>query len=161
MNKSENILFFLNYSAFYLNDRTSLKLFLNTLCKKEGHRINEIRIIFCDRKEIREINQRFLAHDYVTDIITFPFSEEDEPIEGELYICIPKVKEQAREWNSSYREELHRVIFHGLLHLCGYGDKTEEEIKQMREKENYYLKKYFRLVPRGTRSFPTLFRTGK
>jgi rRNA maturation RNase YbeY len=100
---------------------------------------------------MREINKKFLAHDYDTDIITFPFSNSNNPIEAELYISIPKIREQAEEWNCSFKEELHRVIFHGALHLCGYNDKKEGEKKLMREKENYYLGKYFHSSSRTVR----------
>ena len=113
------------------------------LCKKEGKQVAEIRIIFCDKKTLRTINRKFLQHDYDTDIITFPFSSDNEPIEAELYISFPKIKEQAKEWNCSIKEELHRIIFHGVLHLCGYKDKKKEEIKLMREKEQEYLDLYF------------------
>jgi len=91
---------------------------------------------------MRTINKKYLNHDYDTDIITFPFSSPEMPIEAELYISIPKIKEQAKEFNCSFKEELHRVIFHGVLHLCGYNDKTPSQVAQMRAKENFYLKKY-------------------
>ncbi len=91
---------------------------------------------------MRTINKKYLNHDYDTDIITFPFSSPEMPIEAELYISIPKIKEQAKEFNCSFKEELHRVIFHGVLHLCGYNDKTTSQISQMRAKENFYLEKY-------------------
>ena len=150
VNEIKNIFFFENYFSFTLKDRNRLKSFLHLLCRKEKHQLEEIRIIFCDRKEIREINNKFLKHNYDTDIISFPFSEKNKPIEAELYICIPRIKEQAKEWNCSFKEELHRVIFHGVLHLCGYNDKTPTEKLKMREKENHYLKEYFQKVPRGT-----------
>lgn len=115
---------------------------MRNLCRKEKKSINEIRIIFSDRKAMRTINKKFLSHDYDTDIITFPFSNDNMPLEAELYINIPILKKQAKDYNSSFKEELHRVIFHGLLHLCGYNDKTPEEINEIRKKENYYLQKY-------------------
>jgi probable rRNA maturation factor len=145
-----NILFFNNYGSFTLKERTRLKSFLNQLCKKERYQLEEVRIIFCDNKEIRDINRKFLNHNYVTDIITFAFSEKENPIEGEIYICVPRVKEQAKEWSCTFKEELHRVIFHGVLHLCGYNDKSPNEKLIMRAKENQYLSKYFKTVPRGT-----------
>ncbi|MBU6158327.1 MAG: rRNA maturation RNase YbeY [Bacteroidetes bacterium] len=114
------------------------------LCQKEGKEVHEIRVIFCDKKMLRSINRQFLQHDYDTDIITFPFSSTDEPIEAELYISFPKIKEQAKEWQCSIKEELHRIIFHGVLHLCGYKDKKKKEIALMREKERQYLALYFK-----------------
>lgn len=114
------------------------------LCKKEGIVVQEIRIIFCDKKTLRAINRQFLQHDYDTDIITFPFSSPNEAVEAELYISFPKIKEQAKEWSCSIKEELHRVIFHGVLHLCGYKDKKKKELEAMREKERQYLELYFK-----------------
>ncbi|MFN9710411.1 MAG: rRNA maturation RNase YbeY [Bacteroidota bacterium] len=140
--KNENILFFYQISSFSFTKRNKLKNFMRNLCRKEKKSINEIRIIFSDRKAMRTINKKFLSHDYDTDIITFPFSNDNMPLEAELYINIPILKKQAKDYNSSFKEELHRVIFHGLLHLCGYNDKTPEEINEIRKKENYYLQKY-------------------
>ncbi len=150
MKTVNNILFFYNYTPFTLKERARLKSYLNELCRKERYRLFEIRIIFCDNKEIRDINRKFLNHNYITDIITFPFSEKDNPIEGEIYICVPRIKEQTKEWGSTFKEELHRVIFHGVLHLCGYNDKSPTEKLLMRERENHYLSKYFKTVPRET-----------
>ena len=118
-------------------------MFIGHLVKKEGRSVEQIRIIFCEKKQLREINKKFLNHDYDTDIITFPFSSPEIPIEAELYISISKIKEQAKDFKCSFKEELHRVIFHGVLHLCGYNDKTAAEVAQMRAKENFYLEKYF------------------
>ena len=92
---------------------------------------------------MRAINKKYLSHDYDTDIITFPFSNPDEPIEAELYINIPVLKEQAKDFNCSFKEELHRIIFHGILHLCGYNDKSPAEKTAIRSKEDYYLTQYF------------------
>ena len=143
MIKKEKTLFFYNTSSFYFPQRNKLKRFIRSLCKKEKQEIEEIRIIFSEKKEIRNINKKFLSHDYDTDIITFPFSYPKEPIEAELYINIPVVRRQAIDFNCSFKEELHRIIFHGILHLCGYNDKSEKEKVQMREKENFYLNLYF------------------
>ena len=141
--KNQNILFFYHTPSFYFPQRNKLKKFIYDLCKKENKSISEIRIIFSDKKTMRTINKKFLSHDYDTDIITFPFSDHIMPIEAELYINVPIIKKQAKDFNCSFKEELHRIIFHGLLHLCGFNDKTPEEINEIRKKENYYLKKYF------------------
>jgi rRNA maturation RNase YbeY len=140
--QSYPVQFFYNTKGFPFSDRTRLKAFIRSLTKKEGKPLSEIRIIFCEKGEMRTINKKYLNHDYDTDIITFPFSSPEMPIEAELYISIPKIKEQAKEFNCSFKEELHRVIFHGVLHLCGYNDKTPSQIAQMRAKENFYLEKY-------------------
>lgn len=142
MTKKENILFFYNTDSFYFPNRNKLISFLANMIQSEGYSIREIRIIFCGKKTVREINRKYLHHDYDTDIITFPFSEKNQPIEAELYINIPRIKEQAKEWGCSFKQELHRIIFHGLLHLCGYNDKTSEEQKEIRRREDYYLNMY-------------------
>ena len=91
-----------------------------------------------------EMNRRFLKHDYYTDIISFSLSETARQIEGEIYISIDRVRENAQKRQLTLHEELHRVIFHGALHLCGYKDKSEKEKKVMTEAENKYLKSYFK-----------------
>ena len=98
--------------------------------------------IFCNDKRLLDINQQYLKHDYYTDIITFNLSEEDNKITGEIYISVDRVKENAELLGLSTAAELHRVIFHGALHLCGYKDKTSGEKVKMRGKEDYYLFKY-------------------
>jgi probable rRNA maturation factor len=85
------------------------------------------------------MNRNFLGHDYYTDIITFDNSEEKGILFAELYISLDRVKENAISLHVAFEIELFRVMAHGILHLCGYGDKTPDEIKTMREKENYYL----------------------
>ena len=89
-----------------------------------------------------EINRNFLQHDFYTDIITFPLSTGSDPIQAELYISIDRVRDNAKQGAVSFKEELHRVIFHGCLHLTGYGDKSSQQIKKMREREDHYLRLY-------------------
>ncbi|MDR1119636.1 MAG: rRNA maturation RNase YbeY [Dysgonamonadaceae bacterium] len=102
--------------------------------KKTG----EIAFIFCSDKKILEINNQYLQHDYYTDIITFDYSEKDI-ISGDIFISLDTVKSNSEKFNTHYNEELHRVIIHGILHLCGLKDKSPEEEKKMREKENEAL----------------------
>jgi probable rRNA maturation factor len=141
--QSYSVCFFYNTKGFSLSNRTGLKSFIQSLVKKERKKLSEIRIIFCGKAEMRAINKKYLNHNYDTDIITFPFSSPETPIEAELYINIPIIKRQSKDFNCSFKEELHRVIFHGVLHLCGYNDKSPSQITQMRTKENLYLEKYF------------------
>ena len=103
-----------------------------------------LNYIFCSDKELLRINQEFLGHDFYTDIVTFELSETPGKIQGEIYISIDRVKENAKKLGVSFKSELHRVIFHGALHLCGYGDKTKSEKEEMRETEDYYLELYFK-----------------
>jgi len=100
--------------------------------------VDEIAYIFCSDEKILEINNQYLQHDYYTDIITFDYSEGDS-ISGDLFISLDTVKSNSEKFDTPYNEELYRVIIHGILHLCGYNDKTPEEEKHMREKENEAL----------------------
>ncbi|MBV6478960.1 MAG: Endoribonuclease YbeY [Ignavibacteria bacterium] len=109
--------------------------------KEEKVRFGEINLIYCGDKEIRKINKEYLGHDYETDIITFHDTDEKGNIEGELLISTDTVKRNSESYSVTLAQELFRVTAHGLLHLCGYDDKTRAGIKEMREKENYYLKK--------------------
>ncbi len=99
--------------------------------------IDNIDVIFCTDDYLLEINKTHLDHDYYTDIITFPL--QDDPIEANVFISIERVKENAELYKVSFDEELHRVMIHGMLHLCGYGDKTDTEKSQMRSQEDHYL----------------------
>ena len=107
----------------------------------ERKKLASINYIFCSDKKLLEINQQFLHHDYYTDIITFDLSESDYT-QAEIYISIDRVKENAQTETVSFKSELHRVIFHGALHLCGYKDKSKAEVFKMREKEAFYLDIY-------------------
>jgi len=99
--------------------------------------------VFCNDEFLYDMNVSFLGHDDFTDIITFDLSEDGVMAKvGEIYISVDRVRANAIQFNVSFVQEMCRVIFHGALHLCGYGDKTEKEVKQMRAKENFYLKKF-------------------
>ena len=111
---------------------------LRLTAESEIYRIVDISIIFCSDSYILDINQKYLHHDYYTDIITFDYCE-GERLSGDLFISVDSVRENSIEYGTSFEEELNRVIIHGLLHLIGYDDHTEEDIAQMRKKENYYL----------------------
>lgn len=126
-------------------NRERLKQFIPELVKLEKKKLNQLRIIFCSDKYLLTINEYYLGHKYYTDIITFDFSDSNNFINGEIYISIDRVKDNAITLGISYKEELHRVIFHGILHLCGYKDKLKSDQQQMREKEDHYLDMYFSL----------------
>ena len=140
---SSRIRFFFNDVQIALRDRTVLKLFLASLFRKEKRSIDYLNIIFCTDERLLQINKDFLNHNYYTDIITFHYASENEPVQAELYISGDRVRENAADLGITINAELHRVIFHGCLHLCGYGDKTSQQIKKMREREDYYLRLYF------------------
>ena len=135
--KSKVYLFF-ETRAFSLQNRTQLKKFIEALFKKERKNLKSLNYIFTSDTRLLSINQDFLKHDFYTDIITFDNSSGNG-IEGEVYISIDRVQENAASLNIAFREELLRVMFHGALHLCGYKDKNRSEIRQMRSKEDYYL----------------------
>jgi len=122
-----------------LKDRQIVKTTLLALFKKEKKKLAELRYVFVPDKRLLEINREFLQHDFYTDVITFPLSGPGQPIVGEIYISVDRVRENAREFGSTIKKELLRVIFHGALHLCGYGDKTEAEEEKMRQMEEKYL----------------------
>ena len=131
-------------SALSLPAKTDLKLFIESLFKKEKTPLATINYIFCSDKYLLSINQQFLNHDYYTDIITFDLSPSSKsPLEAELYISIDRVKENASILGQPFYRELHRVIFHGLLHLLGYKDKLTKDQTLMREMEDRLLAEYF------------------
>lgn len=99
---------------------------------------SEISIIFCDDEHLKTINTQYLGHDYYTDIITFDYSSNNQ-VSGDLFISTDRVIENADENNVAFIDELYRVIIHGVLHLCGFNDKTDEEKVEIRKKENYFL----------------------
>lgn len=127
-----------------LRDRTRLRQFLASLFKKEGKVLGELQYIFCSDDYLLKINRQYLDHDFYTDIITFDLSEKNHPINAEIYISVDRVRENAQAYTSSLKKELHRVIFHGALHLCGYKDKNAQQEKLMRIMEDKYLRSWFR-----------------
>lgn len=115
--------------------------FFNWLCvvvEKEGKTLGDVSIVIGDDEWLHAYNLEFLNHDFYTDIITFDYSTNDI-VSGDLLISIERVRENAMNEGSTNQEELNRVVVHGVLHLCGYGDKTDDELRVMREKEDYYL----------------------
>lgn len=137
------IRFFFPYNNFSLTRRNELKGFIQYLFKKENTQLNSLNYIFCSDEYLLPINQQFLNHDTYTDIVTFPLNEPGEPVEGEIYISIERVRENALTQGTSFVSELHRVIFHGALHLCGYKDKLKDDKLTMRTMEDRYLRLYF------------------
>ncbi len=112
---------------------------LNTVAVHENKTIQLLNIVLCSDEFLLTLNQKHLNHDYYTDVITFDLSEQSGLIEGEIYISVDRVKENAKLLQQQFIDELHRVMVHGLLHLCGYKDKTPSQQKIMRNKEDEYL----------------------
>lgn len=134
--------FYADIPVISLTAKRKVQEFVARIFSLESKKLKQLNCIFCSDAQILEINQNFLQHDYYTDIITFDLSETTET-EGEIYISVETVKSNSLLHQTSYRNEMLRVIFHGALHLCGYGDKTKREITIMRAKEDYYLQAYF------------------
>ncbi len=127
-----------------LNNRKALKAFIPMIFKKEGKPFKSLNYIFCTDEYLLKVNNDFLKHDFYTDIITFDLSESKRsPIIGEIYISVDRVKENAVTHHVSFEQELHRVIFHGALHLCGYKDKSKTDSLLMRYKEEDCISMYF------------------
>jgi len=126
--------------VFQLNNEQLTTHWIEEIIKNEKRKMGEISYIFCSNEKILEINKQYLNHDYYTDIITFDYCE-NKIISGDIFISIETVKENSLEYQVDFQEEINRVMAHGILHLCGYGDKTELEKKKMREKEEFYILK--------------------
>lgn len=133
------IRFFNNEVKFTINNKLLLKRWIKLVASKFGREAGDLNIIFCSDDKLLEINRQFLGHNYYTDIITFDYCKDDT-LEGELYISIDTVKANAVEYKQSFSDELHRVIIHGVLHLCGLDDHSNRQKHIMRENENESLK---------------------
>lgn len=142
MTKPSSVVSFHYLVPVSLKERTRLQAFIVQLFKKEKKALGGLTYIFCSDDYLLEINKQYLQHDYFTDIITFDLSTTPASIEGEIYISVDRVRDNAQQFNTSITRELHRVIFHGALHLCGYKDKTPKEEVLMRKMEDKYLRLY-------------------
>ena len=143
MPSKSKVCFFFQGVKVTLANRAELKKFIQSIFKKEGKELASINYIFCKDKALLEINRQFLLHDFYTDIVTFDLSESNA-VQAEVYISIDRIKENAGGLGVSFKSELHRVIFHGVLHLCGYKDKSKEEKEKMGQKEEFYLARYLK-----------------
>ena len=130
--------FFLEGTDYRILNKNLVRVWLSKAIYQENKRVGELNIILCSDDYLYEMNVDFLQHDAFTDIITFDYSDEDI-VSGDLFISINRIKENAKKFSITIKEELHRVIIHGVLHLCGHGDKKTSEKEKMTSKENYYL----------------------
>lgn len=124
-----------------LKDKLLLKTFLSSIFAEECFDFKSVSYVFCTDEFLLKLNQEYLKHDTLTDILTFTLSGTSLPIVSEIYISVERVKENAQNLNVKYEVELHRVMIHGILHLCGYSDHSLKEKAEMRSKEDYYLSK--------------------
>ena len=125
--------------SFKLKDKTKLKHWIKSIVNKEKNVVGTLNYIFCSDDELLEINVKHLNHNTFTDIITFDYTE-DKKISSDIFISIDRVIENSKKFDTSFENELHRVMIHGVLHLCGYKDKTKSDAELMRKKENWALK---------------------
>ena len=132
------IRYFCEDIRFTYKNKLANNRWLKMVAGSEIRKIGDINVIFCSDNYILDVNMKYLQHDYFTDIITFDYCE-GKVLSGDLFISVDSVRENSIEFGTDFEEELHRVIVHGVLHLIGYDDHTEKDIKLMRSKENYYL----------------------
>ncbi len=126
--------------AVTLKERAAVKALLQEMFHVENYMLSSLQYVFCSDEYLLQINKDFLQHDYYTDIITFEMGDpKTTGVEGEIYISVDRVKDNAKDLAVPFQEELRRVLFHGALHLCGYKDKTPAQEKKMREMEEKYL----------------------
>jgi probable rRNA maturation factor len=128
-----------NYELdFQLNSEKNVSEWLSSVIKYENFKEGNINYVFCDDEYLHKLNIEFLDHDTLTDVISFDYKVGKE-LHGDVFISVERVKENAQDLNETFSQELKRVMVHGLLHYCGYKDKTQSEAKLMRDKENHYL----------------------
>lgn len=130
-----------NYETdFQLSNESQLSAWIASVIDSEGFKEGEINYIFCDDDYLLKLNVEFLQHDTLTDIISFDYTL-GKLINGDIYISVERVKENATDYNVEFSSELSRVMVHGVLHYCGYKDKSDKDEALMRSKENYYMTK--------------------
>ena len=130
-----------NYETdFQLVNQTQLQIWISDVINSEGFELGELLYVFCDDEFLHKLNVEFLGHDTLTDILSFDYGMGKQ-VNGEIYISVERVADNAKDFTTLFDDELHRVMIHGILHLCGLKDKTEEESEFMRNKENEALNK--------------------
>jgi len=138
--EKENIIeFYSEDTAFEIQNSKAVSVWIGEVIAAEKKELKLLSYIFCSDEYLHKINVEYLNHDTLTDVITFPYGNPDDSIEGDIFISIDRIRDNAKTFKTTFEDELHRVIIHGALHLCGYGDKTEEDAKEMRRKENESL----------------------
>lgn len=139
---AQKIHFFTEEITFSLKNKTGLRRWLKEVIAAEGRKLGEICYIFCSDPYLLEINHSYLAHDTLTDIITFDHAIPAGQISGDIYISVDRLKDNATQFNVSETDELLRLLVHGILHLCGYKDKINSDKVLMRNKEDMYIRLY-------------------
>ena len=131
-------IFFHKESVSFPLDTSLINNWIENAVLSLGYSLKNLSFVFCDDEYLKNINVKYLGHDHYTDVISFDYSTE-EGLVGDVFISIERVRENANNFKVSFNEELFRVIIHGVLHLCGFNDKTDKEIKEIRKQENHFL----------------------
>ena len=143
MAKKTKVHFFSHDIPTSLKNTADLKHFIELIFNREMQSLDSINYIFCSDRAILAINKKYLKHDFYTDVITFDLSPDNKTISAEVYISIDRIRDNAKQLGLTIKSELHRVLFHAALHLCGYNDKKKKDKEIMRKRENELLDKYF------------------
>ena len=133
------MIIFNSETAFELNNQPQIKAWLNDVAREEGYDIAEVNYVFCDDDYLHDLNKTYLDHDTLTDVIGFDYSI-GKNLQGDIFISVERVIENAAEFNTAFDQELMRVMVHGLLHFCGWTDKLDAERERMRQQEDFHLK---------------------
>jgi len=130
-----------NYETdFILSEEGTISSWIESTIINEGYKLEEINYVFCDDEYLHKLNVEFLDHDTLTDVISFDYCV-GKMVQGDIFISVERVKDNAEDFKVEFINELNRVMVHGVLHYCGYKDKTESDASLMREKEDYYLER--------------------
>lgn len=135
----KKIEFFSEDIDYSIKDSEKISQWIHQIIHKEDKQLEHIDIIFCSNDYLLKINKDYLNHNYYTDVISFPYHNSHDPVQGDIFISIPQVKHNSHQFFTTFEEELNRVIAHGVLHLIGYSDYSNYEKEIMEEKEDYYL----------------------
>ena len=136
---NESIHFFSENIQYTVRGKKKLREWIIDTALAEQAITGEINFVLCDDNFLRNINIKYLNHSTLTDILTFPMMEDESIISGDVFISLPRVRENAKKFNQGFENELHRVMIHGILHLLGYKDSSRDEKNAMTKKENFYL----------------------
>lgn len=134
--------FFEEDIEFLIKGKRQLRTWYLKILSEEEQEIEYLNFIFCSDSYLLKINKKYLHKDSYTDIIAFQYNLKNDPITGDIFISVPRIRENAKTFKTSLSDELKRVMAHGILHLCGYKDKSQGDKKIIRDKEDYYLRKF-------------------
>jgi len=135
----KKIQFFTEGIKFRIREKSKIRSWVKETIECEGYEQGNLNIVLCNAQYLQGLNHKYLKSKLLTDILTFNFSENNQEIDGEIYISVDRVRENAQLFRQTMKEELNRVIIHGVLHLMGYNDHKEAEVVIMRKKEDFYL----------------------